>query len=91
MWKKKSIFWELPYLKFLEVRSSIDVMHVTTDGLVAADPELIGTLWGDKVHSTLFDNSKLRSLVPQYRAEVSFADGIAESGDEITRDGDRSE
>jgi hypothetical protein len=29
MWKKKSIFWELPYWKFLEVRSAIDVMHVT--------------------------------------------------------------
>ena len=29
MWKKKSIFWELPYWKVLEVRSSIDVMHVT--------------------------------------------------------------
>jgi hypothetical protein len=31
MWKKKSIFWELPYWKFLEVRSTIDVMHVTTN------------------------------------------------------------
>src|SRR4051812_23519222 len=29
MWKKKSIFWELPYWVDLEVRSSIDVMHVT--------------------------------------------------------------
>ena len=29
MWKKKYIFWELDYLKFLEVRSLIDVMHVT--------------------------------------------------------------
>jgi hypothetical protein len=29
MWKKKSIFWELEYSKFLEVRSAIDVMHVT--------------------------------------------------------------
>jgi hypothetical protein len=28
MWKKKSIFWDLPYLKFLNVRSAIDVMHV---------------------------------------------------------------
>ena len=28
MWKKKSIFWDLPYWKDLEVRSSIDVMHV---------------------------------------------------------------
>jgi hypothetical protein len=29
MWKQKSIFWELEYWKHLEVRSSIDVMHVT--------------------------------------------------------------
>jgi hypothetical protein len=28
MWKKKSIFWDLPYWEVLEVRSSIDVMHV---------------------------------------------------------------
>ena len=29
MWKKKSIFWELPYCQVLEVRSAIDVMHPT--------------------------------------------------------------
>ncbi|KAK1662429.1 hypothetical protein QYE76_050588 [Lolium multiflorum] len=29
MWKKKSIFWELEYWKALEVRSAIDVMHLT--------------------------------------------------------------
>jgi len=29
MWKKKSIFWELPYWHVLEVRHSIDVMHLT--------------------------------------------------------------
>jgi len=29
MWKKKSIFWELEYWKVLEVRSAIDVMHLT--------------------------------------------------------------
>jgi hypothetical protein len=28
MWKKKSMFWDLPYLEFLDVRSAIDVMHV---------------------------------------------------------------
>jgi hypothetical protein len=28
IWKKKSIFWELPYCKVLEVRSAIDVMHL---------------------------------------------------------------
>ena len=29
MWKKKSIFCELPYWKVLVVRSAIDVMHLT--------------------------------------------------------------
>ena len=29
MWKKKCIFWDLPYWKFLLVRNAIDVMHVT--------------------------------------------------------------
>ena len=28
MWKKKSIFWELPYWKILDVQSAIDVMHL---------------------------------------------------------------
>jgi hypothetical protein len=29
LWKKKSIFWELPYWQVLEVHSAIDVMHLT--------------------------------------------------------------
>jgi hypothetical protein len=29
MWKKKSIFWELPYWEVLEVHNTIDVMHLT--------------------------------------------------------------
>ena len=29
MWKKKSIFWELPYWQVLKVHNAIDVMHLT--------------------------------------------------------------
>jgi hypothetical protein len=28
MWKKQSIFWELPYCKELDIRYLIDVMHI---------------------------------------------------------------
>jgi hypothetical protein len=28
MWKKKSIFWELPYWEVLDIRNAIDMMHV---------------------------------------------------------------
>lgn len=54
-------------------------VHVPTDALVAADPSLEGTLWGDKVHSTVFDNSRIRSLVPDFRATVPLAEGIRET------------
>ncbi len=56
-----------------------DILHVPTDALIAADPELEGTLWGDKAHSAVFDNTKLRSLVPEFEATVPFADGIKET------------
>jgi nucleoside-diphosphate-sugar epimerase len=57
----------------------IEVVHVPTDALAAADPEYVGSLWGDKAHSAVFDNSKLRRLVPDFAAEIPFAEGIKES------------
>jgi hypothetical protein len=36
-------------------------------------------LWGDKAYSTVFDNSKLRRLVPRYAATKTFAQGIGET------------
>jgi nucleoside-diphosphate-sugar epimerase len=59
--------------------SEPDLLHVPTEALIAADPLLEGTLWGDKVHSAVFDNSKLRSLVPDFAPTVSFEEGIRES------------
>jgi hypothetical protein len=40
MWKKQSIFWELPYWKDLDVHHSIDVMHVKEN----VCESLLGTL-----------------------------------------------
>jgi hypothetical protein len=52
---------------------------VPTEALIAADPGLEGSLWGDKVHSSVFDNSKIRSLVPDFAPSVPFAEGIRET------------
>ena len=42
MWKKKSIFWDLPYWKHLEVHSPIDVMHVDTREMITVSlPSLV--------------------------------------------------
>jgi len=56
-----------------------DIVHVPTDAVVAADPQMLGTLWGDKSNSSVFDNSKLRRLVPDFKAAVPFADGIRDT------------
>lgn len=55
------------------------ILHVPTDALIAADPDLRGTLWGDKVHSIVFDNTRIRSLVPEFAPAVPFAQGIRET------------
>jgi nucleoside-diphosphate-sugar epimerase len=54
-----------------------DILHVPSDGLVASDPEQLGNLWGDKAYSSVFDNTKLRGLVPDFHTHVHFAEGIA--------------
>jgi nucleoside-diphosphate-sugar epimerase len=55
-----------------------DIVHVPSDVIAAADPEWGATLLGDKAHSMVFDNTKLRSVVPAYRAVIPFEQGARE-------------
>jgi nucleoside-diphosphate-sugar epimerase len=54
-------------------------VHIASDFIVACYPEFTGTLLGDKVHSALFDNTKIKRLVPDYVATTRFRDGIAQT------------
>ena len=54
------------------------VVHVPSDVIAAADPEWGASLLGDKAHSVVFDNAKLRSVVPGWRAAVPFERGARE-------------
>jgi nucleoside-diphosphate-sugar epimerase len=55
---------------------SADLLHVPADALVTADPDTAGSLIGDKIHSLVFDNAKIRSLVPDFTAPTPFSRGI---------------
>ena len=60
------------------------LVHIPSDWLVGYaqkhnGPDLQGTLLGDKSHSAVFDNSKIKRFVPGYAAEVPFSRGIAET------------
>jgi nucleoside-diphosphate-sugar epimerase len=54
------------------------LVHVPSDLIAAYDPEWGAGLLGDKAHSMIFDNSKVRRLVPEFRAEIPFCRGIDE-------------
>ena len=43
-----------------------DLVHVASETIAAADPELGPPLLGDKAHSVIFDNTKVRALVPEF-------------------------
>ncbi|MGH3263040.1 MAG: NAD-dependent epimerase/dehydratase family protein [Trebonia sp.] len=52
--------------------------HVPSDVIAAHDPEWGAGLLGDKAHSMVFDNAKVRSVVPGWRAVVPFERGARE-------------
>jgi nucleoside-diphosphate-sugar epimerase len=58
--------------------TTADIVHVPSDAIAAADPDWGASLLGDKAHSLVFDNSKLRSVVPGYRAVIPFEQGARE-------------
>ncbi len=51
------------------------IVHVPSQVIAAADPEWGVGLVGDKAHSMIFDNSKLRTIVPGWHAAVPFERG----------------
>ena len=55
------------------------LVHVPSALIAAVVPERGPSLLGDKAHSSVFDNSKLRRLVPEFQPRVPFAEGVARS------------
>ena len=54
----------------------VRIVHIPSDFIVGCDEALRGSLLGDKSHSVIFDNSKIRRLVPGYTATIPFHVGI---------------
>ena len=54
------------------------LVHVPSDAIAAADRGWGAGLLGDKAHSMVFDNAKLRGLVPGWQAVIPFERGARE-------------
>lgn len=55
-----------------------EIVHIPSDRIAAADPDWGAGLLGDKSHSMIFDNSKIRRVVPDFACTVPFARGADE-------------
>lgn len=55
------------------------IVHVPSDLIAQFDPEWGEGLLGDKAHSFILDNSKIKALVPEFVCKVPFKEGIARS------------
>ncbi|MET0725472.1 MAG: SDR family oxidoreductase [Leifsonia sp.] len=53
--------------------------HVSSEAIAAAAPGLGDGLLGDKAHSMVFDNSKVKALVPEFATTVPYWQGAAET------------
>jgi nucleoside-diphosphate-sugar epimerase len=51
------------------------LVHVASETIAAAIPQLGPGLVGDKAHSMIFDISKLRALVPEFRTTIPYSVG----------------
>ena len=54
------------------------VVHVPSDLIAAYDPEWGAGLLGDKAVSMVFDNSKIKRIVPDFVASIPFSRGVEE-------------
>ncbi|MER7006749.1 NAD-dependent epimerase/dehydratase family protein [Dactylosporangium sp. NPDC000555] len=54
------------------------IVHVPSDAIAATDAEWGAGLLGDKAHSMVFDNAKVKALVPDYVATIPFHRGARE-------------
>lgn len=54
------------------------LVHVASETIARMMPDLGPGLLGDKAHSVVFDNTRVKTLVPGWTATIPFADGARE-------------
>lgn len=76
----EALSWNQIYLEVYQVLGlEPNVVHIPSDFITRFDQEAVGSLIGDKSNSVVFDNSKIKSFVPDYDCKVTWAEGVRRS------------
>lgn len=69
--------WEDLYREFGKIVGiEPRIVHIASDVLFKAAPTLCNHLFYEKTFAGLFDNSKIKSIAPDYRATITLAEGV---------------
>lgn len=60
------------------VGGTFDPVHIPSNIIANFDPDWGASLLGDKAHSMIFDNSKIKKIVPKFIASIPFQKGAEE-------------
>lgn len=72
--------WNQIYLEVgRAVGMDLNIVHVPSELIAAYDPEQVGSLIGDKMNSVVFDNRKIRELVPEFVCTVPWSEGVRQA------------
>jgi len=52
------------------------IVHIASDFICQCDKSMIGPLLGDKSHTAIFDNTKIKTFVPDFKAAIPFGEGV---------------
>jgi nucleoside-diphosphate-sugar epimerase len=52
------------------------IVHIPSDLIAVYDSDAVGSLIGDKANSAVFDNSKIKVLVPDFHCTVPWSEGV---------------
>lgn len=66
-----------------------EIVHVTSEAIAREIPSMGPGLVGDKAHSVLFDNTRVKQLVPGWVATTPFSEGAREIVEWYLADGAR--
>ena len=76
----KSLSWNQIYTIVAQAAGvEPQLVHVPSELIARYDPEWGASLLGDKAHSMIFDNRKIRQLVPQFQPTIPFWQGSGRS------------
>ncbi len=73
----ESLTWNQIYQAIADAAGTeANLVHISSEFICKCDNSFTGNLLGDKSYSVIFDNTKIKTFVPGYKALIPFNQGI---------------